>query len=41
VQLFAGCDHTFFGGCKFFANQDRHGGWPWVPTKNIFATGVQ
>ena len=42
LQLFAGCDHLFEGDCKSrFANQGKHGGWPWVPTKNPFVTGLR
>jgi uncharacterized phage protein (TIGR02218 family) len=42
LQLFAGCDHVYTGDCKSrFANQERFGGFPWVPTKNPFATGIR
>lgn len=42
IQLFAGCDHNYDGDCRFkFNNQERFGGWPWVPSKNVFATGIR
>ena len=41
VQVFAGCDHTLTGDCATkFDNVIEFGGWPFVPTKNIFATGL-
>lgn len=40
VYLFAGCDHTI-GACRTkFSNQENFGGFPTVPYKNIFRTGV-
>lgn len=42
LQLFAGCDHIYDGDCRTrFGNQGKHGGWPWVPTKNPFVTGLR
>lgn len=41
IQLIAGCDHSFFGHCGGrFSNKPKNGGHPWVPNKNIFATGL-
>jgi len=38
VSVYAGCDHRYDGDCSAtkFDNQDRHGGFPFVPTKNPF-----
>lgn len=42
VVVSAGCNHLIDGDCATkFSNRPRHGGWPFVPTKNIFATGLQ
>lgn len=42
VLLLAGCDHAYQGDCRArFANQGKFGGFPWVPTKNPFATGIR
>lgn len=42
VDVFAGCDHDYLGDCgpTKFNNRRRHGGWPFPPTKNPFATGL-
>ena len=41
VQVFAGCNHVFTGDCSLkFDNAIEYGGFPFVPTKNIFATGL-
>lgn len=40
VTVFAGCDHTV-GTCNTkFSNSINFGGTPYVPTKNIFVTGI-
>jgi len=40
LDVFAGCDHTI-GTCQSkFANEINFGGTPYVPTKNIFITGL-
>ena len=40
VDVFAGCDHTI-GVCDTkFSNEINFGGTPFVPTKNIFQTGI-
>ena len=41
VQVFAGCDHSI-ATCKakFADNEINFGGCPYVPTKNIFITGL-
>lgn len=42
IQLFAGCNHEYAGHCRDrFARQASFGGWPWVPTKNPFVTGLR
>jgi hypothetical protein len=40
ASVYAGCDHRYDGDCSStkFDNQDRHGGFHFVPTKNPFAT---
>lgn len=41
VDVFAGCDHTVGGDCSSkFDNVENFGGFPFVPTKNLFATGL-
>ncbi len=41
VQVFPGCDHTLTGDCAIkFDNVLEFGGFAFVPTKNIFATGL-
>ena len=41
VTAYAGCDHCLTGDCQHkFVNTDNFGGFPYVPTKNIFATGL-
>lgn len=41
VQVFAGCDHTLTGDCATkFDNVLEFGGWPFVPSKNPFSTGL-
>lgn len=40
VDVFAGCDHSI-GTCDTkFTNEINFGGTPFVPTKNIFQTGI-
>lgn len=40
VTVYAGCDHSV-GTCNSkFSNPANFGGHPYVPTKNIFATGI-
>lgn len=41
VQVFAGCDHSPETCATKFTNLTNNGGFPFVPTKNIFATGVR
>lgn len=40
VSVFAGCDHTIATCLAKFANDINFGGCPYVPTKNIFITGL-
>ena len=41
VTVFAGCDHAV-STCKTkFNNVVNFGGFAWVPTKNVFATGIR
>lgn len=41
VQAFAGCDHIVDSDCAVvFDNVKRFGGFPWVPEKNPFETGI-
>lgn len=41
VQVFAGCDHSLTGDCATtFDNVKEFGGFPFVPSKNIFQTGL-
>jgi len=41
VQVFAGCDHLVDGDCSgTFDNVAEFGGFPFVPTRNIFQTGL-
>jgi uncharacterized phage protein (TIGR02218 family) len=41
VQVFAGCDHLYTGDCATkFDNVIEFGGFPFVPNKNIYATGL-
>lgn len=41
VQAFAGCNHIITGDCALkFNNPGRFGGFPYVPSKNIFQTGL-
>ena len=43
VNVYAGCDHSIEGphGCDLkFSNHINFGGCPYVPTKNIFISGV-
>jgi len=42
VTLVAGCDLAHLGDCKVkFDNTINFGGFPYIPTKNIFATGLK
>lgn len=40
VSVYAGCDHTIATCLAKFANDINFGGCPYVPTKNIFITGL-
>jgi len=41
IQAFAGCDHTLLGDCALVFDQvANYGGYPFVPSRNIFATGL-
>jgi uncharacterized phage protein (TIGR02218 family) len=41
MQVFAGCDHIATGDCKTkFENVLEFGGFPFVPKKNIFQSGL-
>jgi uncharacterized phage protein (TIGR02218 family) len=41
VEIYAGCDHTLAGACaNKFDNVLEFGGFPFVPTKNVFETGL-
>lgn len=40
VQLTAGCDHSTSTCQSRFDNLDNYGGFPFIPTKNPFSTGV-
>lgn len=41
VQVFRGCDHNISGDCATqFDNIVEFGGWPFVPSRNIFSSGI-
>lgn len=40
-QMFAGCDHRFPTCRDKFANSENYGGFPYVPRKNVFQSGVE
>ena len=40
LDVFAGCDHSISICNSKFSNRINFGGCPYVPTKNIFATGL-
>ncbi len=40
VTVFSGCDHTIATCLTKFANEINYGGHPFVPTKNIFISGL-
>lgn len=41
LQVFAGCDHLVDGDCALvFDNVERFGGFPWVPTDDVFRSGI-
>ncbi len=40
VTVYAGCDHTIATCLSKFTNEINFGGCPFVPTKNIFITGL-
>jgi uncharacterized phage protein (TIGR02218 family) len=40
VHVYAGCDHSAATCASKFSNADNFGGCPYVPTKNIFMTGL-
>ena len=40
LELFAGCDHQFPTCIAKFVNTERYGGFPFVPGRNPFETGV-
>lgn len=41
VSVYAGCDHTIGVCASKFGNDINFGGCPYVPTKNIFITGIK
>ena len=42
IVLSEGCDLAFAGDCGTkFSNQERFGGMPFIPPKNVFATGLE
>lgn len=40
VNVFAGCGHSVSVCSSKFNNVDRYGGFPFVPTKNPYSTGI-
>lgn len=40
LELTAGCDHVITTCRTKFANEINYGGFPWIPTRNPFDTGV-
>lgn len=40
VDVFAGCDHTAATCQSKFGNGINHGGYPFVPLRNIFSSGI-
>ena len=42
ITIAAGCDLAWAGDCDTrFNNQERFGGFPFIPPKNIFSTGLE
>jgi hypothetical protein len=42
MDCFAGCNHIVDGDCAtVFNNVSRFGGFPYVPSRNIFTRGIQ
>jgi Phage conserved hypothetical protein BR0599 len=42
ITIAAGCDLAWAGDCATrFNNQERFGGFPFIPPKNIFSTGLE
>jgi uncharacterized phage protein (TIGR02218 family) len=41
VSVYAGCDHSIATCLSKFSNEINFGGCPYVPTKNIFITGLK
>jgi uncharacterized phage protein (TIGR02218 family) len=41
VDVFAGCDHSPPTCATKFVNLANNGGYPWVPTRNIFQVGLK
>tara|TARA_R110000737_G_scaffold47134_6_gene67070 strand:+ start:6874 stop:7704 length:831 start_codon:yes stop_codon:yes gene_type:complete len=41
VTVFAGCDHSISTCKSKFNNVVNFGGFAWVPSKNVFATGIR
>jgi uncharacterized phage protein (TIGR02218 family) len=41
VIVFAGCDHSISTCAAKFSNVINFGGFAWVPSKNIFSTGIR
>tara|TARA_R110002167_G_scaffold93122_2_gene249832 strand:+ start:30955 stop:31785 length:831 start_codon:yes stop_codon:yes gene_type:complete len=41
VTVFAGCDHAISTCSSKFSNVANFGGFAWVPSKNVFATGIR
>lgn len=40
VDVYAGCDHTVATCSSKFSNNENYGGFPFVPTKNPFQSGL-
>jgi len=41
VTVYAGCNHSIAVCESKFSNEDNFGGCPYVPTKDIFRTGIK
>lgn len=41
IEVYAGCNHLLTGDCsQVFANEIEFGGFPFVPTKNVWSSGL-
>jgi hypothetical protein len=40
LKLTAGCDHVIQTCRTKFANEVNYGGFPWIPTRNPFDSGI-